>query len=218
MKAFFTFLKTTILGGLLVIVPLVLVLLIVVEAVDLLVAVVQPVAEMLPRDWIETERQARILAFFLLLGLCFLTGLATQSRSGKGAGRWVERTVLQRLPGYGLAKTLTRQISGGGDQSRFAPAVLRAGHDTLFLAYIIEEHPNGWFTLLVPGSPVGTAGGLQYVPGERVERLKAPLGQVFNCVTSYGLGSGPLFMPYTPGQRSAGGGDDGEDTLKDGDG
>jgi hypothetical protein len=46
---------------------------------------------------------------------------------------------------------------------------------------------------------VGTAGGLRYVPGERVKRLKAPLGQVFNCITQYGIGSGPLFTPHTPG-------------------
>jgi uncharacterized membrane protein len=202
-KGLFTFLKTTILGGLLVIIPLFLVYLILAEAVDLLVSIVQPIAEMLPKDWIETEREARILSFLLLVALCFLTGLVTRTHIGISVGNWLERTVLHRMPGYRIARTLTRQFTGSEEANQFAPAVMRFGDEDLVLAYIIEEHDNGYLTLLLPGSPVGTAGGLRYVPGERVKRLKAPLGEVFNCITQYGIGSGPLFTPHTPGKTES---------------
>jgi len=198
-KSFISFLKTTILGGLLVIIPVFLVYMVLGEVVDTLIAVVQPVIEMFPGDWVLSEREARFLALGLLLALCFLTGLATRTRMGISAGKWMERTVLQRVPGYKMARTLTKQFAGSEEASDFAPAVMRFGDEDLVLAYIIEEHANGYFTLLLPGSPVGTAGGLRYVPGERVTRLKVPLGQVFNCVTQYGIGSGPLFIPHTPG-------------------
>jgi uncharacterized membrane protein len=199
MKAFFTFLKTTILGGIFVIVPFFVVYLILAEAVDMLVSFVLPIAGMLPKDWVGSEREARILAILSLLTLSFVTGLAFRTRMGVSAGVWFERTVLHRLPGYRLAKTLTRQISGSETESQFAPAVVRMGPDALVFAYIIEEHDTGYFTVLLPGSPVGTAGGLQYVSGERVQRLAVPLSQVFNCITHYGIGSGPLFTPHTPG-------------------
>jgi uncharacterized membrane protein len=204
MKGLFTFFKTTVLGGLLIVIPLVLVYLILAEAVDLLVAVVQPVAEMLPKDWIHTELEARITAALLLVALAFLMGLVTRTRLGISTGSWMERTVLQRIPGYKVARTLTRQFTGSEEASNFAPAVMQFGDEDLVLAYIIEEHDNGYFTLLLPGSPVGTAGGLRYVPGTRVKRLKAPLGQVFNCITQYGIGSGPLFTPHTPGKTEPG--------------
>jgi len=198
-KSFLSFLKTTILGGGLVIIPLVVVYLVLAEAVDLLVAVVQPVAEMLPADWIGTESEARIVALFLLLILCFCTGLLTRTHLGANVGSWMERTVLQRMPGYRMAKTLTRQFTGAETDSQFAPAVMQFGDEDLLLVYIIEEHDNGYFTVLMPGAPVGTAGGLRYVPGKRVKRLNVPLGQVFNCISHYGVGSGPFFVPHTPG-------------------
>jgi uncharacterized membrane protein len=197
-KSFLNFLKTTILGGLLVIVPLFLVFLVLTEAVDMVIAVVHPFAVMLPGEWVASERVARFLALGILLGLCFLIGLATRTRRGVSSGRWMERTVLQRVPGYAMAKTLTKQFTGGEGESRFAPAVLRSREGDLTLAYIIEEHDNGYFTLLLPSSPVGTAGSLRYVSGERVKRLQVPLSRVFNCVTQYGIGSGPLFIPNTP--------------------
>jgi len=203
MKSSFSFFKTTVLGGLLVIVPLFLVYLVLAEAVGVLVAVVQPITEILPGDWVSTEREARFLALGILLALCFFTGLVTRTRLGIAIGHWMERTILQRVPGYKMARTLTKQFTGSEDASDFAPAVMRFGDEDLVLAYIIEEHANGYFTLLLPGAPVGTAGGLRYVPGERVTRLQVPLGQVFNCVTQYGIGSGPLFTPHTPGAAGA---------------
>jgi uncharacterized membrane protein len=199
MKAFFTFFKTTVLGGLLVIIPLFLVYLILAEAVDTFVAILQPAANMLPKGWVGSELEARILAFLVLLLLCFLTGLMFRTRTVASAGSWFERSFLHRLPGYRMARTLTRQFTGGEETSAFAPAVMRFGDEDLVLAYIIEEHDNGYFTLLLPGSPVGTAGGLRYVPGGRVTRLKVPLSEAFKCITHYGIGSGPLFTPHTPG-------------------
>jgi len=103
MKSFFFFFKTTVLGGILVIVPLVIVLMVVSEAVEMLVSIVQPIAERLPGDWVTSEREARFLALFILLVLCFLTGLMTRTRLGTSAGHWIERTVLHRIPGYRLA-------------------------------------------------------------------------------------------------------------------
>jgi uncharacterized membrane protein len=199
MKAFLSFLKTTVLGGLLVFIPLFLIYLVLEEAVDSIIGVLQPIAGILPSDWVASERQARLLALGILLALFFVAGVVTRTRMGIGVGHWIERTILHRVPGYRLLRRLTKQFAGSEDSSGFAPAVMRFGDEDLVLAYIIEEHANGYFTLLLPGSPVGTAGGLRYVPGERVTRLKVPLGQVFNCVTQYGIGSGPLFIPHTPG-------------------
>jgi uncharacterized membrane protein len=207
-KSPFSFFKSTLLGGLLVIIPIFLLYLILDEAVDTVVAVLQPIAEMLPGDWATSERGARFLALGILLAGCFLTGLVTRTPLGVRTGLWVERTILNRVPGYRMVRTLTKQFAGSEDASQFAPAVMRFGEEDLVLAYIIEEHENGYFTLLLPGSPVGTAGGLRYVPGERVTRLKVPLGQVFNCVTQYGIGSGPLFIPHTPGGAGVGPGEE----------
>jgi len=199
MKGFKKAFGSTVIKGLLVVVPVFLVCWTIVEVLNFVASIVQPVANILPWERDLSESGEKFVSLLILIGLCFATGLATRTRAGVGSGLWFESKVLHRLPGYGLAKTLTRQISGSEEDSRFAPAVMKIGSDSLVFVYIIEEHDTGYFTVLIPGSPVGTAGGLQYVPQANVRRLKVPLARVFNCITSYGIGSGPLFVPHTPG-------------------
>jgi len=185
-------------GGLLVVIPLFIVYLLIAEVVRFVTSMVQPVAEMLPWEAKLSAIGESLLSLVILIALCFATGLAMRTRVGAGTGAWLENRVLHRLPGYRLARTLTRQFAGTEADSRFAPAVLKIGADSLTFAYIIEEHDTGYSTVLIPGAPVGTVGSLQYVPNERVQRQSVPLGRVFNCITSYGIGSGPLFAPYIP--------------------
>jgi len=198
-RGFLDRLGSTVIRGVLVVVPVLIVYWLAVEMLNFVASTVRPVAEVLPWEKSLSEAGELFTALIILIALSFLVGLATRTRTGVGSGLWLESKVLHRLPGYGLAKTLTRQIAGDEAGSRFAPAVMKLGSNALVFAYIIEEHDNGYFTVLLPGSPVGTAGGLQYVPGEQVQRLKVPLARVFNCITSYGIGSGPLFAPHTPG-------------------
>jgi uncharacterized membrane protein len=170
MKVLLNFLMTTVIGGLLVAVP-----------VALLVLILGDV-------------------------LAMVAGLVARTAIGSRLGGWVESAVLRRVPAYGMLKTLSQQFVGTdtANPSMFIPAVLSLPEDSLQLVYVIEEHGNGFSTVMIPSVPAALAGPLQYVRSQRLRKLEVPLARVVQSLQGCGIGAGPLFAPDTcaPSVRS----------------
>jgi uncharacterized membrane protein len=205
MKVLLSFLATTVIGGLLVLVPVALLILILDDVLFMVVELVAPVAELRPVERLGGEVVATIVALALIVGFCFLVGLVARTAIGSRLGGWVEDAVLRRVPAYGMLKTLSQQFvgAGGADQSMFVPAVLSLPEDSLQLVYLIEEHGNGFATVMIPSVPAALAGPLQYVRSERLRKLEVPLAQVVQALQGCGIGAGPLFAPETSAPSTA---------------
>jgi uncharacterized membrane protein len=197
MKGILSFLKASIVGGLLVILPIALVTFLLEEAYDAVVAIVEPITATLPVEELGGIGVATIVAIGIIITLCFMTGLAMQTGIGNRLGNWLENAVLGHLPGYRMMKTLSRQIAGaaGEGDTFFSPAVLSLPQDSRQLVYLIEDHGNGFSTIMIPSAPAATSGPVQYVRTDRLQKLKVPLGKVMQSLQECGLNSGPLFNP-----------------------
>jgi uncharacterized membrane protein len=196
MKGLFNFLKASIVGGLLVILPVALVVFLLEEAYDAVVAIVEPLTATLPVDELGGIGMATVVSISIIVALCFVTGLAMQTGVGNRIGSWLENAVLGRLPGYRMMKTLSRQIAGaaGEGDTFFSPAILSLPQDSRQLVYLIEDHGNGFSTIMIPSAPAATSGPVQYVKTDRLQKLQVPLGKVMQSLQECGLGSGPLFI------------------------
>lgn len=199
MKVLLNFLLTTVIGGLLVVVPVVLLVLILGDLLAMVAELVAPIADILPVDRLGGASVATLVALALIMGFCFLVGLVARTAIGSRLGGWVEGAVLRRVPVYGMLKTLSQQFVGTdtASQSMFAPAVLSLPQDSLQLVYVIEEHGNGFSTVMIPSVPAALAGPLQYVRSERLRKLEVPLARVVQSLQGCGIGAGPLFAPDT---------------------
>ena len=196
MKEPVEFVKTTLIGGALVIVPVVLVLLVIIETVDMVAVITDPIVEQLPVETLGGIEIANILAVLLILAACFLAGLAARSTAASAVGRRFESTVLAKLPMYGLIKTVTRSFSPTvkpGDKVR--PATLRLADDTWTLVAVIEEHDDGHATVFVPGAPMPTIGQIRFVHRDQLRPVDASLGDVANVLMQWGYGGKDLFEP-----------------------
>lgn len=193
MKRFADFVKTCIIGGLVGILPILLAVLLVMEAIDILSAITGPIAEQLPIDELGGVEIATVVALLMILAACFLVGLVLRTRIGVASTRLVEDAVLNRLPGYTLLKTASRRI-GGVEEGAVLSAGLADlhGSDSRAIVLIVEEHDDGAFTVLVPNAPTPTIGALYVLPAGRVTRLPASTAAVFNCFTQWGMGSKQL--------------------------
>lgn len=89
MKPVVDFVKTTIAGGLLFLVPAVLLVLLVKHAIELVGKVLTPIVKLLPVHNIAGIAVAHLLAALLILIVCFLAGLA--ARTSPGAKRCPSR-------------------------------------------------------------------------------------------------------------------------------
>ncbi|MDJ0951286.1 MAG: hypothetical protein QNJ94_20430 [Alphaproteobacteria bacterium] len=198
MKSFADFVKTTVSGGFFVVLPIMLVWLILVETLDVLVALTSPIAELLPLESIGAETEANLVAIAVLLILCVVTGLAIRADIGVSTGRWIERKFLQPLPGYAIFKSLSRRFSGDKTEESFVPAVVSTPLGTRMLAFIVEEHDNGDLTVFVPAAPTPAMGMVHIVTKEQVRVLDAPMGAVAGCFWEFGTGTKALLAANPP--------------------
>jgi uncharacterized membrane protein len=187
MRNLLEFLKTPIIGGFLVLLPVVAVLVLIGIAVNSVVKIIAPAAAKLPVTTIGGCAAVTLLAVLLILGFCFLAGLLVQLRLGQLLQTWLESRLLQRLPGYTMIKSLTRQVAGR-DGTEFAPALIDLyGSEARVIGLIVEELDDGRLTVFVPFSPTATVGQVYILPADKVSRLKARFLDVVNTLTQWGV-------------------------------
>lgn len=188
MKQLMVFLKTTAMGGLFILLPILLLYLLLAELLDIMVALATPIAGMFPKGTLERINAPVLMAVILIVGASFLLGLALRSMTLRRIGLWTERTVLGRLPLYGAVKRLSRGLVGEKEDTAFRTAVLNSADGEREIVYVIEDHGDGQVTVLVPWAPASFAGSVKIVGRDRVEMLDASLGDVSRVLGHWGVG------------------------------
>jgi len=181
------FSKTTLIGGLLVILPVTLIGLLLLKAMTVVQKLLGPIMSLLPHEVF----LPRVIALLIIIGFCFLTGLILKTRIGRLIYLTGERRILERLPGYSLMRSLSRQITGQEEGVSFSPALVEI-EEALVPAFLVEEHEDGSYTVFVPASPTPTIGSLYILPRARVHPVDVPFAKAVKCVGQWGVGSGEL--------------------------
>jgi uncharacterized membrane protein len=189
MKQLLEFLKTTLIGGLFVLLPILLLYLLLSEALDLIVAIATPIADLFPAGTFDKVQFPVIVGLTLILGVSFLIGLGLRSELGRRWGRWIEDRVLGRMPAYSALKSLTTGFAEAGKKGAFKAAVLVSGDGERELAYVIEDHGEDHMTILLPWAPTAFAGSVKIVKRNRVEMLDANIGDVSKVLGNWGVGA-----------------------------
>ena len=120
MKALAEFTRTTLIGGLLIILPIYIAVLLLAKTVKGLLGLLQPVAEQVPAS-VEFRQ---IVAILLLVGVCFVVGLIVRTGPGLRAKNACERAVLERLPGYTFLRGLAKRLAGQSEEQTLQPALV----------------------------------------------------------------------------------------------
>jgi uncharacterized membrane protein len=187
MKNLREFVKTTLLGGLVVLLPVAAVLVLFERVVATVRAGLEPLESYLPVQVFFPG----LVASLIVAGLCFMVGLVVRTAVGQRVRRAVEGRVFERVPGYTLLRSLSRRMIGEEEGVTFAVALAEI-EEALVPAFIVEEHEDGSFTVFVPAVPTPTIGAIYILPRERVHRIEVPFGTAVRCVTNWGAGSGEL--------------------------
>src|SRR5262249_27818768 len=187
MKVLRDFVGTTVVGGVLVLVPIYLAVLLVVKLMDTVVGVVKPIANLLPA-WLPAER---LLSLLLVLLLCFLVGVLVRTTRGAAMRDKLERSLFGKLPGYELFRSLSLRATGHSDQAGWKPAIVEV-EDAYVPAFIIERLDNGSFTVFVPSVPTPFAGALYVLTPDRVHEIDVPVAQAARALSQWGIGTGDL--------------------------
>ena len=188
MKALKEFIKTTIVGGIVFLVPLVLLLLVLRHAMSFAGKIAGPIAAVFPEHRIAGVALATIIAALVLLLLSFVAGLLARTDVGRNLGRWLEDSLLGNLPQYRMVKSLAEGLAQVEDAQNLRPALvsIEGGWQ---LCYLLEEVRAGWVAVFLPQSPTPMSGTVMYMPAERVRPLDMPIGEAMLLVKRLGVGS-----------------------------
>jgi uncharacterized membrane protein len=185
---------STVVGGLFVVVPVYLAVLLLLKGMKSVAGLVRPFAALLP-DWVPAER---FFSLVLVLALCFFVGVVVRTRAGRALRERMEKVFFERLPGYGLLRSLTQRLAGDSDESAWMPALVEL-EEALVPAFIIEELDDGRFTVFVPSVPTPLAGAVYVLSRERVHLLDVPFTQAVSSISRWGAGSSDLVAAMRKG-------------------
>ena len=186
------FLANTLVGGLLIVLPIYLAVLVLLKGMRSVAALVRPLTVLLP-EWLPAER---LLSLGLVLGACFLIGIAVRTRAGRILRERMERSLFEKIPGYALFRSLSEQLAGQGRESTWKPALVEI-EEALVPAFIIEELEDGRLTVFVPSVPTPFAGAVYILVRERVHALDVPFTQAISSISRWGSGSKDLVAAMT---------------------
>jgi len=199
MKVAREFVTNTVVGGVFIVVPVYLAILLLLKGMQSAVRLVRPVAALLP-DWLPAEG---FFSLLLVLLVCFIVGVAVRTRGGRAIRERLERLFFERLPGYSLLRSLTQRLAGDGEESAWQPALVEI-EDALVPGFVIEELEDGRFTVFVPSVPTPLAGAVYILARERVHPLDVPFTQAIRTISRWGSGSKDLVAAMRDGSPEHG--------------
>src|SRR5512144_1556362 len=181
MKTLAEFTKTTLIGGVLIILPIYVAVLLLAKAVNGLMALLAPVTAQIPAG-VEFRQ---IIAILVLIAICFVVGLVVRTGPGLRAKNAFEQAVLEKLPGYTFLRGLAKRLTGRSEEHTLEPALVEI-EDALVPALIVEELEDGSYTVLVPSAPTPMAGSIYILPRDRVHPVDIPFTKAMGVILEVG--------------------------------
>lgn len=185
-----SFLKTTLFGGFLVVLPIIVLIFVLGWLYDSLIDKIRPITNILIETTRFSELAASAIAVVVILLLFFIVGLIVQTRIGKYFFHFLEERFLKRVPLYRIIKETVIQLFGGDKLVFKSVALVRPfGNETMITAFITDESDNDYVTVFIPSSPAPTGGYIYHIKKEFVIKIDYPVEQAMKTVLSLGAGS-----------------------------
>lgn len=198
MKSLMKLLKSTLIGGIFFLVPLVLLIIILSRAHDIMLKVAQPLSEVIPLDKIGGVALANILVVVLIFLVCLLAGMLATRPRFKSFQRYLENKILGPIPGYRVIKaflnSLERYESSG---EKMVPVLVELDKHQK-LGFEVERSGTDRVIVFLPDAPSFITGVVAVVSAQQVRVLDVPLPRVKECMEQFGFGASELISSSKP--------------------
>lgn len=198
------FFKTTLFGGIVVILPVVIISFFIKWLFKTITDLIQPLTNYALANYQVPEIIADSLVIALIILACFFVGVIVQTTIGNYLHNVFDDILSKLAPGYRMVKEVVVQIFGQSDESPFLNgqvARVRLFGDscpTEVTALITDQHQDGSYTIFMPTGPNPTSGNIYHVKASQVTLYPdIPLDSAMRTVIACGAGSGNLFLPQT---------------------
>jgi uncharacterized membrane protein len=191
------FLKTTIVGGIVFLVPVIVVLVIFGKAIEMMIRLSQPFVRWLPFSIPGEFIIVNLLAVLLILLLCFMAGFLAETRGARRLVRALEARFLDRIPIYSLVKGVTSSLAADGEDKQLAPVYVQFD-DCAQVGLEVERLADGSAVVFIPAAPNAWSGSVLVVAANRVTNIDATMLTAVQNIRHLGRETDALLQQRKP--------------------
>jgi uncharacterized membrane protein len=190
-KRLFGVLRATFIGGILFLVPFVVLLIVLDKALKVSTAVVAPVAEAIPYRSVLGLPTPVFVAILSIVVFCQLAGLLARTLMARRFVGWLETNVLSNIPGYLFMKSVGENVAGVGSE-KYSQVVTVHLDDSWQVGFLVERIGDGRVAVFVPDAPTPSSGTILILTEDRIQVLDVQVPAVLKWLRSLGIGSRAL--------------------------
>jgi len=194
------FIKTSFIGGILILLPIA----ILAAGLNWLFLFVTDLIQPLTDFVVGLLQMPELLGDILVIGfiaiLCFVIGSIVSTSLGKWAHQHFDKYLTRLAPGYRLIKEVIDQFFGDKANSPFANGevakakIFGGSSETTVTAIVTSKHDDGSYTVFVPTGPNPTSGNMYHLKASQVELFPGiKVEEMMRSIIACGAGSGELF-------------------------
>lgn len=196
------FIRKALIGGVLIILPIVIIGLVFQWAFYFVTDLIQPLTDYTIAQYGLPEIAADGIVIAIILIACFFVGTIVSTGIGKWLHGHFDKYLVRLAPGYKVVKEIVAQVFGDDKNSPFAKGeVVRVQlfgeHcQTTVTALVTAKHLDGTVTIFMPTGPNPTSGNIYHIPEKLVTYYPdATVEKMMKSIIACGAGSDNLFAP-----------------------
>jgi uncharacterized membrane protein len=191
MKTIASLVKTTAIGGLVFLLPLVLLVVVFGKAFNIIKTFSMPLVNLISAEKFVGYAVADLITLTVLLVVTLLAGLLARSPVFDKFYKKIDAVILQVFPGYSYIKGMTGSLSDSEAEQSLKP-VAAIQDDTVLIGYEVERLSDGWVAVYLPGAPDARSGSVAYFTDDRIVPLDTDFAGIANCLKTLGSGSSKI--------------------------
>jgi len=189
-----TFFIKTLLNGLLLVLPTIIILFLLSLIFKFVFNLVSPISALLDKNAESNAFFINLLALLILITLIFIIGLILRHGRSKRLFNIFEYKYLLHIPLYSTLREIIAQFSGL-KKMPFSQVVLVDAYNTgvLLTGFVTEIAAEGIYTVFVPTAPNPMNGNIYHVPVSQLIFLNIEPEKAMRSIVGMGTGSSLLF-------------------------
>ena len=190
MKSLSNFFSNIFIGGLIVLLPVIIIFNIAKWLFNIFQQNAKPLTSYLASTYSIDETKALFFSLIVVFILFSFIGMVVRTRFGGSLFRFFERKTFYQIPGYSMIKDITSQIAGKQKGLFRKVALIKVGNTGVAATGFIVDYLNDQYsTVFIPCGPNPTTGFILHLENENISELDISVETAMKSVISCGAGT-----------------------------
>jgi len=179
--------RTTIAGGIVFLLPIIVVVFLLEKGFELARRVAHPLTDAIGLETIGGVAVGTIVTIALMVLIAYLAGLIARTKAGERIFGLLEKTILGVIPQMRMARGFVESFDP--EKASKIEVVLVPTDAGWCLGFVLEKPEGDWWSVFVPGAPQWTSGSVVYAHSEQVRHSGMTFPQAIMLMRRCGAGS-----------------------------